>query len=100
MSKGAWAAMMMAAWITASAPEADGQDAGDGAFVAVPRLTVAAPPLFVQVPRLLDETDPVCEDVSARVLELERSILEVKARYWAGRLKEGSVSIHHLILKL
>lgn len=72
-----------------------------------PSLFVPAPEFTVDVPRIVPEdsyglggareeadlrdslADESCDDAATRVDQLENSILDVKARYWALRLKKG-----------
>ena len=61
-----------------AAPEADPWP------VDVPRLEIEAP--FTPV-ELRDQDS--CEDAARRVDRLERSVLDLKARYWAGWLRKG-----------
>lgn len=66
----------------------------------VERDLVVAAPVFPIEPPVLDDEDSLamrdspsdysrCEGAGARVDELERSILELKARYWALQLRRG-----------
>jgi len=65
-------------------------------WVPAPELTVEVPAaLSVSAPELRDApADGSCEGASARIDSLEREILDIKARYWAGRLKKGGALAH------
>ncbi|MEW6582939.1 MAG: FlgO family outer membrane protein [Actinomycetota bacterium] len=66
----------------------------------LPNLFVPAPEFSVAAPEIVEEgesafamrdalTDEGCDDAAARVDRLENDILDIKARYWALRLKKG-----------
>lgn len=66
----------------------------------LPNLFVPAPEFSVPAPEIVEEgedalamrdalTDEGCDDAAARVDRLENDILDIKARYWALRLKKG-----------
>ena len=58
--------------------------------VPVPGFFVAAPPMPSGPSELRDApSDTFCADASNRVDRLESEILDLKARYWAARLKRG-----------
>jgi TolB-like protein len=66
----------------------------------LPNLFVPAPEFTVPAPEIVEEgegafamrdalTDEGCDEAAARVDRLENDILDLKARYWALRLKKG-----------
>ncbi|MBI5242786.1 MAG: hypothetical protein HY922_03755 [Elusimicrobia bacterium] len=68
--------------------------ASEDAFLApVPTLTVSPPPFPVMDRELAELRDSpaesVCVDAAERVDRLERQILDLKARYWALKLRAG-----------
>ena len=62
--------------------------------IPLPKLDVPVPSLDIPMPPLFRDAllDVRCTDSEARVNMMEKSILDVKARYWATRIKEGGIS--------
>jgi hypothetical protein len=63
-------------------------------WIPAPAFDVDVPPLpqndFLELRDAPNE--PSCENASRRIDELEEKILDIKARHWAARLKEGVAS--------
>ena len=89
MKRATWMAILTA--VVMSAPRSE---AAEPVQVPMPpALEVPIPPLFVAAPELPDTLEEdSCRDLSAELSRLERSILDVKARYWAYRMRHPGFS--------